>query len=85
MRAENDGIHKQHAAIFARSMANNQPVDYTRKNFISQTLLDSVVSTEVNDEMDWQQLSLTAFEADWDNPDDAVYDNWRELYNVPAR
>ena len=52
---------------------------------LAKLLLDSVVAAEVNDEMDWQQLSLTAFEADWDNPDDAIYDNWRELYNVPAR
>jgi len=52
---------------------------------LAKLLLDSVVSTEVNDERDWQRLSLAAFEVDWDNPDDAVYDNWRELYNVPAR
>jgi hypothetical protein len=34
---------------------------------------------------DWQALGLKAFEAGWDNPDDAVYDNWREAYGVLAR
>ncbi|MCB8984238.1 MAG: hypothetical protein H6659_10470 [Ardenticatenaceae bacterium] len=52
---------------------------------LAKYLLDSVVSVDLNDETDWQALSLTAFESDWDNPDDAVYDNWRELFDVSAR
>ncbi|MGB4872682.1 MAG: hypothetical protein WBP47_21715 [Candidatus Promineifilaceae bacterium] len=52
---------------------------------LAKYLLDSVVSADLNDETDWQVLSLTAFESDWDNPDDAVYDNWRDLFDVPAR
>ena len=34
---------------------------------------------------DWQNLSLTSFTADWDNTDDAIYDNWREHYDVRLR
>jgi hypothetical protein len=34
---------------------------------------------------DWAALSLSSFEAGWDNPDDAVYDDWRERYGVGAR
>jgi hypothetical protein len=34
---------------------------------------------------EWQTLGLAAFEAGWDNPEDAVYDNWRQAYGVPAR
>jgi excisionase family DNA binding protein len=30
----------------------------------------------------WSQLSSAAFNQDWDNPDDAIYDNWRTLYGV---
>jgi len=30
----------------------------------------------------WTQLSAAAFNEDWDNPDDAIYDNWRTLYGV---
>ena len=29
--------------------------------------------------------SLSAFEKDWDNPEDAVYDDWRDLFGVPAQ
>ena len=52
---------------------------------LAKLLLDSVVSDEVDDELDWQDMSLSAFTKDWDNPEDAVYDNWRESYGVPAR
>jgi hypothetical protein len=52
---------------------------------LAKLLLDSLISDEAQDESDWQNLGLTAFEEEWDNPDDAVYDNWRELYGVPAR
>ena len=52
---------------------------------MAKLLLESVVSEDTEDEMDWQSMSLAAFEQDWDNPEDAIYDNWRELYGVPAR
>jgi len=53
---------------------------------LAKALLDSVVAPtaagKIDEELDWQNLSLTAFAADWDNADDAIYDNWREHYNV---
>lgn len=52
---------------------------------LAKLLLDSVVMPEIDEESDWHALSLTAFDADWDNPEDAIYDNWRELYGIPER
>jgi hypothetical protein len=49
---------------------------------LAKALLDSVVVPTLDEESDWQELSLTAFAADWDNPDDVIYDNWREHYGV---
>ena len=49
---------------------------------LAKALLDSLVALTADEESDWQNLSLTAFAADWDNPDDAIYDNWREHYNA---
>jgi uncharacterized tellurite resistance protein B-like protein len=49
---------------------------------LAKMLLDSVVESEIDEELDWQELSLESFTADWDNPEDAIYDNWRELYGV---
>jgi hypothetical protein len=51
---------------------------------LAKLLLDSIVAHEIEEEAEWQKLSLAAFEREWDNPDDAIYDNWRELYGVSA-
>ncbi|MBM4033241.1 MAG: hypothetical protein FJ291_15870 [Planctomycetes bacterium] len=34
---------------------------------------------------DWDHLSAASFAEDWDNDQDAAYDNWRERYGVPER
>lgn len=52
---------------------------------LAKLLLDSLLINETEDNADWQSLSFTTFEKDWDNPEDAVYDNWRELYGVSER
>ena len=52
---------------------------------LAKLLLDSIVSEDSEDYMYWQAMSLAAFERDWDNPEDAIYDNRSELYGVPAR
>lgn len=52
---------------------------------LAKLLLESVVSDEIEDDLDWQVMGLTAFERDWYNSEDAIYDNWREIYGVPAR
>ena len=33
----------------------------------------------------WLFLSEAALQRVWDNEEDAIYDNWRELYEVPAQ
>lgn len=38
--------------------------------------LDEVTDAE------WQEQGMQRLEAEWDNPADAVYDNWKELYGV---
>jgi hypothetical protein len=42
----------------------------------------ALASKAQTDEADWQALSIAAFEADWDNPADAIYDDWRIHYGV---
>ena len=53
--------------------------------FVARWLLDSVLTKEIDEEADWQQLSLAVFEAEWDNEEDAIYDDGRTHYSVPAR
>jgi len=33
-------------------------------------------------EREWFDVSTVSFAKDWDNEKDAVYDRWKELYNV---
>lgn len=53
--------------------------------FTARWLLDSVLTGKIDDNEDWQQLGLVAFEKEWDNEEDAIYDDWRTIYGVPAR
>jgi len=57
----------------------------TERLFTARWLLDSVLTREIGDNEDWQQLGLVAFEKEWDNEEDAIYDDWRTIYGVPAR
>ncbi len=52
---------------------------------IARMLLDSVLAKEPNEDTEWQQLSLHSFEEAWNNDEDAIYDDWRNLYGIPAR
>ena len=33
----------------------------------------------------WSFLSESSLRRVWDNEQDAIYDNWRKLYGIPAR
>lgn len=57
----------------------------TERLTLAKLLLESVLTGEPGDEADWMALSLSTFEGDWDNAEDAIYDNWREHYYIPAR
>ena len=52
---------------------------------LAKLLLESILAGEPGDEANWLAMSLDTFQRDWDNIEDAIYDNWRELYDVPAR
>ncbi len=47
--------------------------------------LESIRIGKPSDDVDWTVMSLETFQKDWDNTEDAIYDNWRELYDVPVR
>jgi len=60
------------------------------KDQIIEKALDILFSlTDLLDEhakgRGWSFLSEAALHRVWDNEEDEVYDNWRELYAVPTR
>ncbi|MFQ5858030.1 MAG: hypothetical protein ACE5LU_20695 [Anaerolineae bacterium] len=54
----------------------------TERLMLARLVLDTVLSDEVGDEANWSAMSLEAFQRDWDNLEDAIYDNWREHYGI---
>lgn len=50
---------------------------------IQEFLTDEALEEE--ESKSWSAMSLSAFEAEWNNDKDAIYDNWRELYEVKSR
>jgi hypothetical protein len=61
-----------------------------REDQIVEKALDILFSLtdlldERTDRQGWSFLSEAALQRVWNNEEDAVYDNWRELYDVPAQ
>jgi len=54
----------------------------TERLFLARTLLDSFLSAEGLEDSSWNALGIASFQKDWDNEEDAIYDNWRELYDI---
>jgi hypothetical protein len=43
-----------------------------------------VAGDAASDDEAWRELGMSRLEEEWDNPQDAVYDDWRKLYGVPG-
>jgi hypothetical protein len=67
---------------FTQTWKRARQLNNQERLLLAKMLLDSVVTFETDQETDWQHLSLASFAAGWDNPEDAIYDNWRELYDT---
>jgi hypothetical protein len=37
---------------------------------------------ESSDDQGWAGLGIGRLEQEWDNPEDAIYDDWKKLYSV---
>jgi hypothetical protein len=57
----------------------------TERLTLARLLLESVLASTPDEETEWAAMSLSTLQRDWDNAEDAVYDNWRERYGVSAR
>jgi len=65
----------------ARAISEDDIIEKALDIFFSLTeLLD-----EQSGRQSWSFLSEDSLQRVWDNEEDAIYDNWRELYGVPAR
>jgi hypothetical protein len=52
--------------------------------FLRHRLRTSQAVTQAEgEEQEWAAGAVTSFAKDWDNEQDAIYDNWKERYHVP--
>jgi hypothetical protein len=75
---------------YAGRLSRLAQVHQIREDRIIEKALDilfilTVLLDERADRQGWSFLSEAALHYVWDNEEDAIYDNWRELYEVPAR
>ena len=45
-------------------------------------LFENGATEEEASRKQWSALSLKAFDRVWNNDEDAIYDNWKELYGI---
>ncbi len=50
---------------------------HTERLLLARVLLDSILSDEALEDIDWNEMGLAPFQKDWENDEDAIYDNWR--------
>ena len=53
--------------------------------FLRQHGQETATQDALAQEQGWAALTEQSFANDWDNEDDAIYDNWREHYHVRER
>jgi predicted transcriptional regulator len=74
----------------AERLSHLAEIHQTDEDQIVEKALDVLFAlTDLFDEgaerQGWSFLSEASLQRVWDNEEDAIYDNWRELYGVPAR
>lgn len=55
-------------------------VEFLRREKTQQMAYDAKA-----EEKDWAAGAAVSFAQDWDNNEDAIYDNWQEHYHVSKR
>lgn len=75
------------AELAARLAAIAQQRHVSEDQLVAQALdvLFRLIALEETSDttQDWTSLSAASLRRVWDNDEDAIYDNWRELYGVP--
>ncbi len=68
-------------------LAETKQLTKTEQLVLARLVLDSVLVDvdQADAEANWSAMGLEAFQKDWDNPEDAIYDDWREHYDVSTR
>jgi hypothetical protein len=64
--------------IEGKKLVLEQPLDLVDG---TEVVVD-VYSPEDLEHEAWSELGMRRLEEEWDNPDDAIYDDWKKLYGA---
>lgn len=78
-------VHKVVSEKVSEILKESRQFPPVERLTLAKLLLESVLAEELDAGAEWSALGLEAFQREWDNEEDAIYDNWREHYGVPAR
>jgi hypothetical protein len=81
---------KGNAVIRAKGRCEDQKLQLEKPLDLPEgTEVEVVIRTaeemRAEEEQAWERLGMSRLEEEWDNPQDAVYDNWRKLYGMDGR
>ncbi len=62
----------------AKVIEESERLTASERLLLARSLLDSLLSEDALEEITWMRLGLQASEKDWDNEEDAIYDEWRK-------
>ena len=71
MGATGEAVSPRVAEIFEKV----EQLASTERLTLAKLLLESVLTAESEEETDWTAMSLSTFRKDWNNAEDAIYDN----------
>lgn len=66
----------------AKVLEESEQLTENERLLLARSLLDSLLSDDALEEIEWNNLGLRSFQQEWDNEEDAIYDNWRKYYGV---
>jgi len=66
----------------AKVLEESKRLTTSERLLLARSLLDSLLSDDALEDIEWMRLGLRSFQQDWDNDEDAIYDDWGEHYGV---
>ena len=66
----------------AKVLEESERLTESERLLLARSILESLLSDDALEGIEWRHLGLRSFQQDWDNEEDAIYDDWREHYGV---
>jgi hypothetical protein len=62
----------------------DRPLDLQEGTRVVIEVDPQTAGDDVDLRSEWSDIGMSRLEEEWDNPGDAIYDDWRTLYGLPG-